>query len=402
MSVLGGGRGRGGAGRPPRAKRPRRLVTALLAATLATGCEAPFDPFQENAAGPFSVYGYLDLKADTQWIRVMPVRQDLVPDSAPIDAVVTLEHLGSGRVVTLRDSLFTYRDPGLDGVAYAHNFWTTEPIEPEATYRLVAMRSDGAATTALVEMPPDLVVSLVFWQIPRNLEVWRPRQFVVQGEHLLYADVIYTVWDTSVDRAGPPLPVRQDPVTVDPGRWGFVVPPDPLDMPPFTEVGRREVQIAVAGSDWPYEHGLSATDLTIPGAIPSTVENGVGSLVGVATWRIPLPLCVPIETDPDGSPDCDTEFDASSASIVGKVTGDPCSDPMRLPTLRLTERYADGGAVVWEWKPDWGGTYRFEGLRPGADLRLEVVGHPAQALDIPPLGPGERYVAPDVTLFGGC
>lgn len=133
--------------------RPGWLAPVLLTVTLAAGCDVPFDPFEENTIGPFSVFGYLDVAADTQWVRVMPIRQDLLADSAPIDAVVTLEHLGSGRVVTLRDSLFGFTNLGLDEVGYAHNFWTTEPIEPEAAYRLAAVRSDGATTTAVVEIP---------------------------------------------------------------------------------------------------------------------------------------------------------------------------------------------------------------------------------------------------------
>jgi hypothetical protein len=108
-------RGAGAAGR----RAARRLLPLLAGSALVAGCDHPFEPFQENTLGPFSVFGYLDLNADVQWVRVMPIRQTLLAEPGPIDAVVTLEHLGTGRVVTLRDSLFAYTDHGMGAVAYA-------------------------------------------------------------------------------------------------------------------------------------------------------------------------------------------------------------------------------------------------------------------------------------------
>lgn len=98
------------------AGRSSLLVAAVFASALAAGCEHAFEPFQENEDADFSMFGYLDLNADTQWVRVMPVRQDLFLSPDPIDAAVTLEHLESGQIVTLNDSLFEFVDHRLDGV----------------------------------------------------------------------------------------------------------------------------------------------------------------------------------------------------------------------------------------------------------------------------------------------
>jgi hypothetical protein len=333
----------------------RSLVGLLLTTILASGCDHPFEPYQEDVGAPFSIFGYLDLRADTQWIRVMPIRQSLLADPAPVDAVVTLEEVGSGRIVTLRDSLFAFEDRGVDGVAYAHNFWTTERIQPGTTYRLEAVRSDGVASTATVETPPDLELTLQY---------------------------------------------------TNPGRWEFglpgVGPFQLLDMPPYMDMVRREVRLAVAGSDWPYGPGLPDTDIAIPGKLPSTVENGIGSVVGVGTWTLPLPLCRLLEAKPGAGEDCAAVLDARSASIVGRVTLDPCGRSAHLPTVRLTERYPGGGAIRWEWKTDWDGAYRFEGLEPGAELVLELDGYTAGGIQIPPLEPGQRYVAPHLTLPNTC
>jgi hypothetical protein len=410
MMAIPGRRGRrakrsGRVGRPAPALGAA-VLTAALTAGLMTGCDHPFEPFAENTVGPFSVFGYLDLKADTQWVRVMPIRHHLLPDSGGIDAVVTLEHLGSGRVVTLRDSLFTFVDPRLGAVGYAHNFWTTEPMEPGERYRLRAVRSDGAETTALVDMPPELIVTLRYWEMPDRRGVWEPRRMFLHAEHPLYVDLMYTVWDEILERGVPPFRVRLDPRATDPGRWEYglpgVGPFQLLNAPPYMDMLRREVRIAVAGADWPYQLGLPDTDLYIPDRLPSTVEDGVGSLVGVGTWAIPLPLCTPMEPRPAGGEACTTVLDARSASVMGRVTLDPCGAPMPLPAVRLTERYPGGGAVVWEWRTDWDGRYHFEGLEPGAELSLEVEGHPAGAIHIPPLSPGARFTAPHLTFPNSC
>lgn len=367
-----------------------------------TGCDHPFEPHAPNTIGPFSIFGYLDVNADTQWVRVTPIRQQLLTDPEPLDAVVTLEHLASGRVVMLRDSVFAFPDPSVDGVGYAHNFWTTEPIEAEASYRLEAVRADGATTIATVEMPSNFEIGLRFgasrWSSYRL-----PRQMFATGENLLYGEVIYTTWDnTGTGRPGPPTPERLHPRAADAG-WELDLPGigpfDGLSAPPLVDVHRREARVVVARSDWPYRAGLTPTEVAIPAEVPTTVENGLGSLVGVAIRTIPLAFCDVIEARPGEDDDCRVAFNERSASITGEVDRESCADPRPLPEVRLTERYPEGGAVAWVWKTDWRGAYRFDGLEPGAEFRLEF-GDDVQPIDIPPLAPGERFIAPDVALPG--
>jgi hypothetical protein len=110
-------------------------VAAVVAA-----CDESFDPTAPSDFA-FSVFGYLDASADTQWIRVMPIRPLKVTSRDALGATVTLEHLGTGRIIELRDSLFRFSsssDPDIG--AYVHNFWTAEAIEPGAAYRFSARR----------------------------------------------------------------------------------------------------------------------------------------------------------------------------------------------------------------------------------------------------------------------
>ncbi len=50
------------------------LLTACCMLVL-SGCNRSFEPFKENNTYYFSIYGYLDVSADTQWVRVSPARQ---------------------------------------------------------------------------------------------------------------------------------------------------------------------------------------------------------------------------------------------------------------------------------------------------------------------------------------
>lgn len=394
-----------GAGQAARGHGPWSLFVALLAGTLAVGCEAPFEPFQENGQGPFSIFGYLDVQADTQWIRVTPIRQNLVAGLAPIDAVVTLQKLQSGRTLTLRDSLFEFVDVGLGSTGYAHNFWTTEPIERGATYRLEALRSDGAATTALIETPPEAEVVLSYYEGPPDVvrgdtvRFRKPLRIHVQGEYLLYSDAVYMVQDLVETPPRDSAVVRQSPTRTDPGAFEFTRP-DSLIRHGLLDLSRVEMRIGVAPFDWPYNPDLSPAEAVLPGRAPSNVENGFGFVGGVATWSIPLPLCDPQDPRPDGQPTCGHVVGAASTSITGRLVTE-CVRPRSLPDIVLTEEFAGGGTAIFDWHASWKGTYAFEGLEAGADIALNIQGA-STTVRVPALTPGERYVVPDVPVRIDC
>ena len=121
------------------------LVLLVLSGTSA--CETTFDAFEENDKY-FSLSGYLDAGADTQFVRIEPLRDSLLLGTTPIDVEVTLEHLATGTKMTWNDSLFQFSE----GI-YAHNYWSAETLQPRETYRLQVKQPDGIASTALVTLP---------------------------------------------------------------------------------------------------------------------------------------------------------------------------------------------------------------------------------------------------------
>ena len=382
------------------------LTAALLAgATALAGCERPFEPFAENENGPFSMVGYLDLRADTQWVRVMPIRQNLFAEPDPIDAVVTLERVGGGRTVTLRDSLFRFEDERLGGVAYAHVFWTTERLEPKARYRLAAARSDGAASTALVETPSDLEFSF------RNLEGGQDIGWVeVKADRMLFIETLHTTRSTSGEPGGV-VPKRQRGAspTSSPGIHFASIEATPPVMQSQVDVRRTELYVATASIDWP-THGGPALVTPDLATLPSNVENGLGYVGTAATWTIPFDYCAPLAPRNDGVQACTILSSSSAASLSGRVTRQPCGRPHALGEVRLTERFAGGGAIVRRWKAGWDGSYRFEGIEPGSELSLQVGSAPnvpvvaAVTVPLPSLAPGQRHAVQDlsVSVTQGC
>lgn len=388
------------AGCPALAGMSCRFAAAVLASALAGGCEHTFEPFQENEHAIFSMFGHLDLNADTQWVRVMPVRQNLILDPEPIDAVVTLEHLGSGHIVTLNDSLFRFVDQRLDGVAYAHNFWTTERLQPEASYRLTAARTDGASATALIVMPADFEVSALHFLS----DIDRPgfALLEVRAEHVVFVEMVYTM---STASGGPATSIPIDEhwtfSTDAPGTHGIGVSGDTLQRPGLLDVRRLEIRLTVGRSDWPYHPELSDVAVTLPSTMPSNIENGLGFVGGVAVSKIPFDHCDVLAPRPDREQSCTILLNAESAAVEGRVIRTPCGEPHTLANVRLTERFAGGGAVARTWKTGWDGRYRFEGVEPAADLVLEVDPR-TPAVELPRLAPGERYTVGDVPVPVGC
>ena len=97
----------------------------------------------------FALFGYLDTNADTQFVRVSPLRETLEPspEGRPARAMTTL--LGTGAEVAWQDSLVRL-DNGQMGLL----FYAQLPIEPGDTYRLEIHGADGEVTRAVTQIPP--------------------------------------------------------------------------------------------------------------------------------------------------------------------------------------------------------------------------------------------------------
>lgn len=129
---------------------PRLLSLCLLitAVTLA-GCEEAVVPTSSGGL-QFTLYGALDPKAQTQAVRVVPIRDRLeIPAPGPLDASFTSTDLTTGEERVWRDSVVVLADGSSANVFVA-------PFRAQYghTYRLVADAEGGLPASVVVEVPP--------------------------------------------------------------------------------------------------------------------------------------------------------------------------------------------------------------------------------------------------------
>lgn len=133
------------------------FLVGVLVLSLAA-CDNTIEPFPEEPDAFFSIHGVLNTNADTQFVRVTPIRQTFVLDvDIPVSITVTSTATPSGERVTWQDSLITLQD-GSPG----RLFFAIMAVEASTTYQLDVTREDGATTTARTTIPdiPNPLVSL--------------------------------------------------------------------------------------------------------------------------------------------------------------------------------------------------------------------------------------------------
>ncbi len=131
---------------------PRRLAfTSMLALALLLGaCVETVDPILESDRD-FTLFGTLDMARDTQYVRVIPIRETLLPGpAAPLDVVFTSEDLETGVRTVWRDSMVTFSN-GASG----HVFFAPLRLRAGHTYR-IELQPNGSdvVTSAETTVPP--------------------------------------------------------------------------------------------------------------------------------------------------------------------------------------------------------------------------------------------------------
>lgn len=289
-------------------------ATLLCWCLIVAACDENFVPLEENDQYHFSIYGYLDASADTQWVRVMPVREELFLDHKPLDAIVTLEHVESGDTVVMNDSLFAYAH----GV-YAWNFWTTMSLLPGETYRLKAESTTGLSSYAMITLPEDYPVPLVHIRFVGQNRTPDLTTIYIEGVERL-ADV-QSVFHTPATESGikytAARPHLKDTTRSGTNSWRVNI--DPLEdyqylnsflqlNPPvqltayLTPASPYEPQIFVASAGPGYHFFPSIDDnvMALPDGV-SNIVNGTGYIAGIISKTVPYQNCV-IEGTTDVEP----------------------------------------------------------------------------------------------------
>jgi hypothetical protein len=321
--------------------RSRSIFVGIAAVLfMLSGCDQSFEPLGENDA-VFSMFAVLNASADTQWVRVMPVRESVFSEPAPIDARVTLEHLETGHVIELQDSLFKYAgsDPDIVADLYVHNFWTTEPLVRGGTYTVRASRSDGRSAWATVRVP--LSVRRVVVSIRQNPHQTHDFLRVESDGHLALLQVLHgegrEVQRQSLAQSGTGAGVSQ--VAISRIRLVFdpaFVPP----LPPRPAVCAQDricaISMLVSGVEWPFKEDHTEAYVTQADAL-SNVEEGTGFVGAVLAHEVPYESC---RLSPATITLCELVYDETTATLEGTVTDTTCN--VRLRGAWVVLRRADG------------------------------------------------------------
>lgn len=123
-------------------------VFALMMAVLLVGCDTTINPIVGEEK-PFTVWGVLDVGADTQRVRVFPIEDYPGIDRGPvIDAAVSSVDLATGERREWKHRRVTYENGNI-----AHVFWSVFRPEPRHEYRIHVRRSDGQTSSASTIIP---------------------------------------------------------------------------------------------------------------------------------------------------------------------------------------------------------------------------------------------------------
>jgi len=318
------------------AAKPSRILVCVLATMVSGGCDETFSPIAPSEVR-LSVFGYLDASADTQWIRVMPIRALMLTSPDSFGATVTLEELGTGRIIALRDSVFRFSDfqnsdVGSEG-AYVHNFWTAERVEPGEAYRFSGRLDGEDPAEAVVEIPREYEAEVWIHQtryVPDYLRIsgLKYLPFLSANAHF------YNRCGSGVDTVWTDVPSAQEGVHQVPIEKAVVVPVEGCGRP---GIEKRELWVVGSEAEWPGGDEYSPRGLAVTERA-SNITNSVGFLGGVLTRTIPYEDC---EFQGGGEPvpdHCILHYDREAATLRGLVREIRCRDgPIDSVTVELRE-----------------------------------------------------------------
>ncbi len=240
---------------------------------------------------PYSMYGVLSPQLDSQWVRVFPVEQRLVPATPePLDVQVVSVDRTTGERYAWRDSVIVdFADQ------YAHVYYAPFRARFGHTYEISAIRSDGAESTVETTVPPEAEI-VIQEPVIRFASVVQPA--LVQGDApgLVQVEVRYAIAykiangpDIESDNIVIPYLLRHEKTSE-----GWIVPVDlredflevtaslaqQIDVGIDLQVGvillNATLRLIVASEAWDPPGGIFDRDILAQPNVMRNVQNGFG------------------------------------------------------------------------------------------------------------------------------
>ncbi len=119
------------------------------------GCEEDVSPF-ESSEFPFTLWGLINPRADTQAVRVFTIEPTLTSiEAAPLDASVSIINTVTQQRHVLQDSITL-----LPNGEARHTYWSVFDVDHNERYFVEVERSDGARTVSTpIEVPPLITIT---------------------------------------------------------------------------------------------------------------------------------------------------------------------------------------------------------------------------------------------------
>lgn len=276
---------------------PFAFILFTICFLIISACNEPFQPLQENDSVSFSMFGYLDASADTQRVRIIPLREQVESFLEKPEMKVTIKNMQSNESAVMTSSLTPFYLPtGYNAI----NSITPMDIEFGQTYQLTAERPDGATSTVDVTIPEDFPAPEVHYIDNTGCLVTLKTSGV---ENL--ADVQYRM-RIRIRRPGLDFvtnisaPYRHRTFLESAGRFSTTINVRSARTNAFERFGNfpenttvdileRYFFVATGGPGWTeIEQNASVDELIfgLPNFI-SNVENGVGYMFGIVSKSIP-------------------------------------------------------------------------------------------------------------------
>lgn len=263
------------------------LFPVLILCIWNLSCETTFEPLQENDLYAFTMYGSLDLHAETQWVRVMPIGETLIyKNPEPNGTKVSLIRESTGEMTALNDSLFRF-----GGDAYVWNYWAGTTLQPNEEYRVVAETTDGRKSQSVVTLPSFLPIPDVTYSVEEE-------SGTVSGsteDPLVTVEMRYLAQAITEVGCAQEMEViisHLDDVFITPeGEYHFDIDnrfriaSGLGGNVPYIVNKRELVVISASEEDWPDIADLTEEEIILPDLV-SNVENGTGVIAGIATRRV--------------------------------------------------------------------------------------------------------------------
>jgi hypothetical protein len=255
-------------------QRSHLIILSICCALFVTSsCNNTFDPIQQDHPYAFNLYGFLDVHADTQFVRAMPILKVLLPQqSDSIDYQVTITRTSTQEIIQMIPERIDF---GID-LSY-WNFLTSIPIYPNESYLIRSMNSEGVHSSVLVNTPNSLAEPVVndYNTVDESGLITGIYSDTIVSVGMLYTytigldDYVYTTYVSHLDEG-----------LLSNGSYRYRFR-NFTKLPRNYRMIKREFHIVTASTSYPELMDLSFDEMTIPSLV-TNVENGTGFVAGIS------------------------------------------------------------------------------------------------------------------------